>query len=261
MNNTDMNSSKKKKSTLVENKSISKDNNLYISALEEYIEKSYDSNLEKVRNFTKYVPRQNLTDFLAKYEIFKKIINVQGSIIECGVFKGYGLMTWANLSSIFEPYNHQRKIIGFDTFNGIPNLSEEDKTSISENCYEGALNSNAYDDLTKCINIYDMNRALPHINKVFLHRGDITETVPKFIEENPHIVVSLLYLDAVVYEPTKTALQHIVPRMPKGSIIVFDELNAELWPGETIAVDKELGISNLEIKRLPFASFLSYAIL
>ena len=45
---------------------------------------------------------------------------------------GAGLMTWNQLSSIFEPVNHTRKIIGFDTFSGFTSLKQEDKGSTSE---------------------------------------------------------------------------------------------------------------------------------
>ena len=55
-----------------------------------------------------------------------------------------------------------------------------------------------------------------------------------------------------VYEPTKVALEHLVPRMPKGAILFFDELNDGSWPGETAAVMETVGISNLRIQRLPF---------
>ena len=251
----------KNDSTLVETESLSKQNDCYNSSLQEYFESSSGSSLEKLRNFAKYVPRQTLTNFLAKYEIFKKIINIQGSIIECGVFQGNGLMTWANLSSIFEPYNHQRKIIGFDTFSGIPDVSDQDKTSISEHCHPNALRSDSHEDLLKCISIYDKNRTLDHIQKVSLVKGNITQTVPDYLRNNPHTIISLLYLDCVVYEPTKTALKYFLPKMPKGSIIAFDELNSDLWPGETIAVIEELGLSKREIHRFPFASFLSYTII
>jgi len=86
----------------------------YRNELETYFKNSIGTNLEKLENFTKYVPRQSIATFLAKYEIFKKIINVQGSIIECGVYNGGGLMAFAQLSAIFEPVNNQRKIIGFE---------------------------------------------------------------------------------------------------------------------------------------------------
>ena len=99
----------------------------FLKRLDEYFDSSPGSNIEKLQNFSKFVPRQDLTNFLARYEIFKKILNVPGSIIECGVLFGGGLMTFAQLSSIFEPVNFERKIIGFDTFSGLTKFSKYDK--------------------------------------------------------------------------------------------------------------------------------------
>ena len=86
--------------------------------LEYYFNSGPGSSTEKLENFAKYVPRQNLARFMARYEIFKLIKDVQGSIIECGVLFGGGLMSFAKLSTILEPYNFQRRIIGFDSFTG-----------------------------------------------------------------------------------------------------------------------------------------------
>ena len=98
----------------------------YREALEEYFRESPGTFTEKLENFTKYVPRQNMARFLARYEIFQKIVEVQGSIVECGVLFGGGLMGFANLSVILEPYNFQRRIIGFDHFSGFPDVAAED---------------------------------------------------------------------------------------------------------------------------------------
>jgi len=49
--------------------------------------------------------------------------------------------------------------------------------------------------------------------------------------------------------------------MPKGAIVVFDELNAKMFPGETLAVDEVMGINNLKIERFPFDSYVSYVTL
>lgn len=233
----------------------------YRIALEKYIAKSIGSHVEKMQNFTKYAPRQSITKFLSRYEIFKKILSVQGSIVECGVLFGGGLMTWAQLSAIFEPVNYQRKIIGFDTFAGFTSITKEDRTGTSELVKKGGLAVDSYEDLKESIRLYDLNRSLSHINKVILVKGDIKKTVPRYLKKNPHTVVSLLYIDVDVYEPTVVALRHFVPRIPKGGIIAFDELNAETFPGETIAVLKEIGINNLRIQRFPFDTFISYAIL
>ena len=44
-----------------------------------------------------------LQKILARYELFKLALPVKGSIVECGVFRGFGLMTWAHLSAVLEP--------------------------------------------------------------------------------------------------------------------------------------------------------------
>lgn len=94
-----------------------------------------------------------------------------------------------------------------------------------------------------------------------ISKRDAKKTIPKYLEDNPQTVVSLLYLDFDVFEPTRVAIEHFVPRMPKGAIIAFDELNADTWPGETLAVLKTIGIKNLRIQRFPFSSWVSFAVL
>jgi len=54
-------------------------------------EQSKCNTYDKLRNFTKYVRRQDVAKFLCKTEIFKRQINVKGSIVECGVHHGGGL--------------------------------------------------------------------------------------------------------------------------------------------------------------------------
>ena len=85
-----------------------------------------DSVEVKLENFPKYIRRQDLTRLLARYEIFKKVMDVKGSIVECGVFRGFGLMAWANFSAVLEPANLTRRIYGFDTFCGFPSVDKKD---------------------------------------------------------------------------------------------------------------------------------------
>src|SRR5689334_24991683 len=72
----------------------------YAEELETYFSASPGSNVDKLRNFTKFVPRQSLSLFVAKHALFQQALGVHGHIIECGVFLGGGLMTWAQLSAI-----------------------------------------------------------------------------------------------------------------------------------------------------------------
>lgn len=233
----------------------------YFQELNKYWDKSIGTNLDKLRNFTKYVPFTEFPKFIAKYEIFKKILNIHGGIIECGVHQGGGLMTWALLSSIFEPVNHKRKIIGFDTFEGFAEITDKDFAPQNKDAKIGGLAVDAYSDINEAIRINDLFRPLGHIKKVDLIKGDANITIEKYIKENPHLVVSLLYLDFDVYTPTKRALELLRTRMPIGSIIVFDELYHEDWPGETQALIDTIGVNNLKIERFPFHPQISYSVI
>lgn len=215
----------------------------------------------KLENFPKYVRRQNLTRFLALYEIYKKVLPIKGSVIECGVNHGFGIMSWAKFSAILEPVNLTRRIYGFDTFEGFPGVSEQDRSASSQHVKEGDLAADVHDELIQLIDAYDSTRFLGHVNKVNLVRGDATKTIPQFIKENPHVVVSLLYLDFDLYEPTKVALEHFLPRMPKGAVLAFDELDNPLWPGETLAMLESHAARPLRIERLEFDPYIGYAVL
>ena len=229
--------------------------------MERYFAESMGSNVDKLRAFNKFVPRQTISHFLAKHELFQKILSVHGHVIECGVFLGAGLMTWANLSATFEPVNHIRRIVGFDTFSGFPDIHAKDAGDGPEYSRPGGLKADSYEDISNAIALYDQNRPIGHIPRVLLERGDATKTIPAYVEHNPHLVVAMLYLDFDVYEPTKVAIENFLPRMPKGSIIAFDELGQAAWPGETQAVLETIGLRNLRIQRFPYTSSLSYAIL
>ncbi|MCX6126881.1 MAG: class I SAM-dependent methyltransferase, partial [Proteobacteria bacterium] len=183
---------------------------------------------------------------------------IKGSIVECGVHHGGGVFSWAKLSSILEPYNYHRKVIGFDTFEGFPEVCEIDKSS---SIVKKHLFGESYDVLTElghCTQEYDANRFLNHIPKIELIRGDANQTIPAYVESNKHLLVSLLYLDFDLYKPTMTALKSFVPRIPKGGIIAFDEVNNPQWAGETMALLESLNLNSLRLECLPFEPNVSF---
>src|SRR5438093_489911 len=123
----------------------------------------------KLENFTKYVRRQHLKRFLAFYEIFKMVLPVKGSIVECGVYRGFGVMAWAKLSAILEPENLTRRIYGFDTFEGFPSVEGRD-VSPHTDAAPGTLRADSYEELQALIQEYDADRFIGHVNKVELIR-------------------------------------------------------------------------------------------
>lgn len=221
-------------------------------------DKSKCSTDKKLANFTKYVKRQNLARFIVQYELFKKQLDIKGSIVECGVHHGGGVLAWAKISSILEPYNYHREIIGFDTFEGFPSIAEIDKENdqVEVGMFSEAYNT--YEELSECIVEYNENRFLNRIDKIKLVKGDANITIPKYIEDNKYLIISLLYLDFDIYKPTKTALKYFLSRMSKGSIIAFDEINNKDWPGETMALLESLNINDYKIESFPFEPNISF---
>ncbi|MBQ27667.1 MAG: dTDP-6-deoxy-L-hexose 3-O-methyltransferase [Nitrospiraceae bacterium] len=220
---------------------------------------------EKIKNFELFIHRRHMARFIARYELFKRILDIEGSIIECGVWNGGGIFAWAKLSEIFEPYGIKRKVIGFDTFEGFPHINDKDKgTSINPNLKKGAFKSSAsaYDSILKGIKDFNEERYLNHVSKIELIKGDAIQTIPNYLDGNKHLIISLLFLDFDVYEPTKIALNTFLPRMPRGSVLAFDEINNDGWPGETVALIEEMkGLSQVKIEKFHFDSNISFIVL
>lgn len=132
--------------------------------------------MDKLRHFSKFVPRQEQSIYLAKNEVFKRVMNIHGAFIECGVFLGGGLMTWANFSAIYEPFNHTRRIVGFDTFTGFSELDREDAGAEQVDFKQaGGLSTGAEQDVARALSLYDMNRPIGHIPRAELVVGDAGE--------------------------------------------------------------------------------------
>jgi hypothetical protein len=226
----------------------------------EIFERSAESTEAKLETFPRYARRKTITRFITLYELFKTALDVKGSIVECGVFRGFGLMTWAHLSAVVEPANLTRRIYGFDSFEGFPSVGDKDANRFRTPSI-GGLRADAHDELSQLIAAYDDDRFLGHVDKVHLIKGDLTKTIPTFLQEHAHLVVSLLFLDVDLYEPTRVALEQLVPRMPKGAVLAFDELDNPIWPGETLAALETVGLRNLRIRRFPWDPYIGYAVI
>src|SRR5215831_6211756 len=125
--------------------------------IEAIFRESPDTIEEKLEAFPRYVRRQHLKRFLSMYEIFKLALPVKGSVIECGIFRGFGLMSWAKLSTILEPENLTRRIYGFDTFDGFPAVDDKDANSPASPL-PGDLRASSFEELTQLIHEYDRDR-------------------------------------------------------------------------------------------------------
>lgn len=216
---------------------------------------------ELLANLGLFLSSKNLSRLLFFYEIYQKIVNTHGVVMEFGVRWGQNLSVLAALRGIFEPFNRHRKIIGFDTFNGFIGMSEVD----GEKCktVDGSFSvSEGYKDyLGQILEIQEALNPISHLKKHSLEQGDATETISDYLNRHPETLVSLAIFDFDIYKPTKVALEAIAPHLFKGSVLVFDELCDDIFPGETVALRETLGIRDLRIQRMPMTARVSYVVI
>lgn len=211
-------------------------------------------------NVPLYINRQSLSHVLYMEHLYRLILPVHGVIVELGVRWGRNLALWTALRGIHEPYNFNRRIIGFDTFNGFPSVHQKDGTA--QNAREGGFSVAAgYEHYLESLLAYQESECpVSHVTKHELVKGDVTETLPLYLENNPHTVVALAYLDLDLYAPTKLALDALRPRLTKGSILAFDEVNVKSWPGETLALMESIGLGTFALRRVPWQPTTSYMV-
>ena len=209
-------------------------------------------------NLGLFLNSRTLSRILFMNHIYKQIVDVQGVVMEFGTRWGQNISLFAALRGIYEPFNRHRKLIGFDTFKGFPSLHSKDGASEMMKIGEAATTENYENYLWKQLYFQEQDNPLSHIQKFELCKGDATVEIDRYLDRNPHTIIALAYFDFDLYEPTKKCLEKIKERLPKGSIVGFDELNDPDSPGETIALMEVFGLNNVELKRLPITSRTSY---
>ena len=211
-------------------------------------------------NLGLFLNSKNLSRILFMDHIFKLIVDIPGAVFEFGTRWGQNVALFSALRGIYDPFNRHRKIVGFDTFSGFPEISPKDGKS--KMMFEGnlTLTKGYYEYLTKIMEYHEQENPLSHIKKYELIKGDANLEIVKYLKKHPETIVALAFFDFDTYKPTKKCLQAIKPHLVKGSILGFDELNDSDSPGETLALDEAFGLNNIRLKRHKFTSRTSYFI-
>lgn len=214
---------------------------------------------ELLDNIGLYLTRQALSRINFMQKIYEKIVPVHGVIMEFGVRWGQNMALFSALRGIHEPYNYNRKVIGFDTFEGFPAVTSEDGSQAEPGDY--GVTDNWEDELEEILHFHSQNAPIPHKKKHELVKGDASATLPAYLDANPETIVALAYFDFDLYKPTRDCLESIMPHLTRGSVLAFDELNMPEFPGETLAVREVLGLSRYAIRRLPSSPLTSYMVI
>ena len=182
---------------------------------------------------------------MAHYELFKMALELPGVMIECGVFKGASLSRLTAFRALFGG-SQSRKIVAFDTFGFFPEANFPDDTNARQQFVNAAgSQSVSAQELTELL------KRKGAAEQIELVAGNILETVPTYLNNNPQLKISLLNLDTDLFEPAVVILENFWQRLVPGGILILDDYG--VFPGETKAVDDFFKDKPVQIQKLPFS--------
>jgi len=179
-----------------------------------------------MEHFTSYIGHMSLSRVLGLYELYKKTLGISGHIGEIGIYKGASFFLFAKLIKIFESES-LTQVHGFDWFQGTGDDDIEMK--IEQGGYQQSYQE-----------IINLNKKQGFENLAFIHKMDVVEELEEFLNDHLHLQFKLFFLDAGTHKVVKKVLPLIWERITPGGIVVFDQYNHELSPGETLAVREVL---------------------
>jgi len=101
------------------------------------IDKEIEAAFVHENNFYVTCDNSRIGKFIAHYELFKRIQNLQGALVECGVFKGISLLRFATFRKLLGDAFFQ-PIIAFDSFGEFPDTKFEADKKLRKQFIESA---------------------------------------------------------------------------------------------------------------------------
>lgn len=204
-----------------------------------------------------YARRVNVMRFLAHFKLFEQVIDLPGDIVELGVSRGVSFFSWHKFLEIFNPTDTSRKVIGFDSFEGLSDFSEHDgREDPAVGKRKGGWSAaDVKGEVYRLKDLHNRDNILAK-ERLILVDGRVQDTLPRFLEARAGMRISLLHFDLDLYEPTRFALDHLWDLVVPGGVVVFDEYALPPWGGETKALEsflKDRGIHGLHLKKFPWS--------
>jgi O-methyltransferase len=162
---------------------------------------------------------------------------IEGDIVETGVFKGGNLILSKKILNSFNISN--RKIYGYDTFEGMTEPTGNDKDIFGENPFKMWKKSQKKDYNDWCYASIEevqknFEKETGNSQSLNLVKGPVEKTLLN--EENLPNKISLLRLDTDWYESSKIELEVLYPRLVKGGVLIIDDYGH--WEGVKKSVDE-----------------------
>lgn len=171
--------------------------------------------------------------------------NIEGDIVECGVWKGGSMLAAAE--TLINQRNSSRQLYLYDTFEGMPPPTVND-ISFDNRTADEMLKVDTNKELNpvwaySTLQSVKQTMALSGypLSNIRYVKGKIEETIPGTAPEK----IALLRLDTDWYESTKHELIHLFPRLVKGGVLIIDDYG--YWKGARKAVDEYLQENKIQI--------------
>lgn len=206
-----------------------------------------------------FMNNERFSKLLIHYEIFKKIKNHKGSIIECGVFKGTSFSRFAMLRELIGNPK-KNKLIAFDVFSDkFPDTKYQNEKIQRKHWIKTAGASSI--GTNQLVKIFKKKK----IKNFELVKGNVLQTIPMYIKKNPNLKISLLNVDIDFVETTQCVLDNLYGKVVKGGVVIFDNYEGigtggTFYKGETETINKFLKKVNKKIIKFPFFNRPSYII-
>lgn len=175
--------------------------------------------------FTMIPPRS----FVDNLELARTIRQLDGDVIECGVWRG------GMIAGIAAVLGADRRYVLFDSFEGLPPAQEIDGCSAL--AWQANKESPAYYENCSAEEAWARSAmARAGVTNPELQRGWFADTVPAFAATGSPI--ALLRLDGDWYDSTMVCLEHLFPLVADGGLVIIDDYGT--WDGCTRAVHRYL---------------------
>ncbi|WP_120496221.1 class I SAM-dependent methyltransferase [Kiloniella sp. EL199] len=186
-----------------------------------------------------------IAKLLFLHDVYGRIKDVPGDIIELGVWLGQSLVMFENLRAIHEPFNSCRTIYGFDTFEGYVETSD---LPIAQSEIDKYTQPESWQEEIEAL--FAAHCSINNSNtKLELIKGDIRETLPEF-SESYNGFAACIFVDIATFETTEIAITFANEHLVKGGVLVIDDYG-DTYPGVMKSL-KANGIGDYECELNPY---------
>ena len=208
----------------------------YWSKFDDILENSPHSEEHLLALWPVYVRRISMVRFLSHYELFKKIQNLPGDILDLGVSRGVSFFTFHKMLELFNPTDTSRKVIGVDSFEGLQDFSSSDgiQHGVVGKSQGGWSAKGVESEIMQMLDLHNSDGVLTK-TRGMIYKTRIQDLGTRLAQDRPGMRIALLHLDMDLYEPTLEALRMFWDLVLPGGLVVFDEFALPPWEGETKA--------------------------